>query len=107
MTEDEVDYADWDAWTSHLAGDEAENLAPVFTHVRPDDVGDWRTRAFCELALHLIYKNTIGCATNGAAGCDGGPRLIVRGEDLSSHAAKMLEDPQRAASLSEDRWRQT
>jgi hypothetical protein len=115
MTAREGNWAKWDSWESQLAGDESEDLSRVFTQVRPEDVDvvraawarDWRTRTFCNLALNLLYENTIERARDGHISCEDNLCLIARGKNLELHAAKMIRSPQVAAALSEERWRQT
>jgi hypothetical protein len=115
MTENERNWVKWDAWESHLAGDEAEDLSKVFTQVRPDDADavrsdwarDWRTQTFCNLALNLLYKNTIERADDRPLGCGDNPYRIARGKQLERHASKMIRDPERAAAMSDERWRET
>ena len=115
MTEKEGNWARWADWEAHLAGDESEDLSHVFTHVRSQDADvvraawarDWRTRTFCNLALHLLYENTIERPRDDAIRCADALCPIAQGKDLELHAIKMIKDPQLTAALSEERWRQT
>ncbi|MFF3247736.1 hypothetical protein ACFYWY_29345 [Streptomyces sp. NPDC002870] len=58
---------DWEAWRGYVSGDEDEDLADVFKHVRIQAMlatqmkwaRDWRTQPFCDLGLYLIYENHI------------------------------------------------
>ncbi|MCZ4101942.1 hypothetical protein [Streptomyces sp. H39-C1] len=59
--------AEWEKWRLQVAGDDDEDLSKVFKQVgrskrsdtRAEWARDWRTRTFCDLALHLIYERHI------------------------------------------------
>src|SRR4051794_35610804 len=105
----------WDNWKSHMASDSSEDLADVFTRVRLQRgksiraswARDPSTRAFCDLALHMLYRNTIEYTGKRPISCKANLAPVVSGDDLERHAAEMIDDQDRLASLTADRWRQT
>jgi hypothetical protein len=100
----------WRAWQCYLAGDDGEDLAEVFTRVRLRGsdatrmrwARDWRTRAFCDLGLHLLYQQILGRTSN--------PLVRLQASRLAEAAATMVENPDDAGALSVQRfidtWRQ-
>ena len=108
------DAASWTAWQDRLAGEPDEDLSTVFTKVRiarlPSTqaswANDWRTRAFCDLGLHLIHEHQVNA---GAEGSFSEVRIFrnLGPEELMNHAARMFADPRQAAQLDRQRWTDT
>jgi hypothetical protein len=102
---------EWDRWLGYTAGEEQEDLATVFTQVcvgstkrtREACARDWRSKAFCDLALHLIYRNNL----DPSFARERDEVLIFQnasGERLAQHAALMIENRDEAEQLSVNRW---
>jgi hypothetical protein len=105
---------EWRAWTALVSAGPDEDLAEVFRHVRRRGsdatqmtwARDWRTRTFCDLALHLMHLHH-------------GPDLLAdRPEDmrifpnlqaqaLADHAPAYFRDPADADALNVDRFNGT
>ena len=113
MMDRERDQLEWADLAARLESGRSENFFQVFAHVKPDAADrakwtqDWRTRAFAGLALHLLYRKTIGYQ---------GDRPIIRasepcsenwGRDLQRHAERVIADRVQAAALTEQRWNET
>lgn len=105
----------WQRWTQRLDGDPDEDLAEVFTHVKVHTTKetrtrwahDWRTRAFCDLGLHLLHQHHFEDA--GGAGRVADAKLFrnLGPEDLMRHAAVIVPDADQAAQLDRQRWLDT
>jgi hypothetical protein len=103
----------WKAWTAEISGDDTEDLADVFRNVRRDKTAatqikwaqDWRTRAFCDLGLHLLYEHHI----RRAAGRREDSRIFanIQASDLQTHAQLGFFDAQAAERLNVDRFNST
>ncbi|WP_020511203.1 hypothetical protein [Actinoplanes globisporus] len=113
MDDKERDQIEWADWAARLESGRSEDFSQVFAHVRPDAADraewtqDWRTRAFAGLALHLLYRKTIGYR---------GDRPIIQasepcsdnwGRDLERHAKRVIADREQTAALTEQRWNET
>lgn len=110
MTGKPASRAEWSSWEAHLAGDGPEDLAEAFTHVRsgdPEIARDRRTRMFGDLALHLLYENTIELDREGPVECVGSSWPPIGGNALERHAAAVMSDPEAAAALTAARWSET
>jgi hypothetical protein len=105
----------WDAWTEQLAGDPDEDLSEVLTKVKVHTrritqvkwSKDWRTKAFCDLALHLLYQHHL---THHSISSLSDELRIFRNlgpEDLMRHASRMIPDADAAEKLDRQRWLDT
>jgi hypothetical protein len=102
----------WTEWQSRMAGDSDEDLALVFAHVRPDDEPAAReacareptTRAFCDLALRLLHRNTIEYVGSEPTNWETSLLSIADGEVLERYAAEIVDDPGQVAALIAERW---
>lgn len=104
----------WRGWQEYLAGAEGENLAEVFSRVRVTGTDatqmrwarDWRTRAFCDLGLCLLYQHTMDRPTTMDPPV---ARIFARlqASTLTDTAAVLVEDPARAEALSVQRFNDT
>jgi hypothetical protein len=113
MMDRERDQLEWADLTARMESGRSEDFPQVFAHVRPDVADraewtqDWRTHTFAGLALHLLYRKTVGYQ---------GDRPIIRanepcsdnwGRDLQRHAERVIADQKQAAALTEQRWNET
>ncbi|MFG2794051.1 hypothetical protein [Streptomyces sp. NPDC048419] len=106
---------EWNDWQQRLLGAEDEDLSQVFTRVKVHTLREtqikWaihkRTRAFCDLALHLLYQHHLA---DGARAALGGEVKLFRNlgpEDLMRHAARVVPDAREAEGLDRQRWLDT
>jgi hypothetical protein len=106
---------DWQRWTERLTGEPGEDFSKVFTHVKVQRItetrvrwaADPRTRAFCDLGLHLLHQHHYEDAA-GAGGMQDAKLFRNLGpESLMRHAAVMVPDAEEAARLDRQRWLDT
>ena len=106
---------EWEDWQQRLLGAAGEDLSRVFTRVKVHTLRetqikwatDKRTRAFCDLALHLLYQHHLA---DGPRAALGGEEKLFRNlgpEDLMRHAARIVPDAREAEGLDRQRWLDT
>lgn len=106
---------EWQEWRRRLLGAPGEDLSQVFSKVKVHTLRetqvkwatDERTRAFCDLALHLLYEHHFA---DGARATLGGEVKLFRNlgpEDLMRHAARIVPDAREAEQLDRQRWLDT
>jgi hypothetical protein len=104
---------EWRAWTELISAG-PEDLAEIFRYVRLRGTvatqmtwaRDWRTRTFCDLALHLLYLH------HGPDLLTGRPEELrifpnLQARTLADHASSFFVDPADADALNVDRFNGT
>jgi hypothetical protein len=111
--------AAWQTWLSYVSVEESATaevaeLADVFTQVRrqstiPTQIKwarDWRTRTFCDLALHLIFEHHM----RRLNGDSDQTRIFadIQAHKLANHAQSgFFADPEQADKINVDRFHDT
>lgn len=98
----------WAEWTDRWYGGPDEDLSTVLTKVKVHTLRatqakwarDWRTRAFCDLGMHLLYEHHF----NGEFDPEKKLFRNLGPEDLMRHAAVMVPDADQAEALDKQRW---
>ncbi|MEU8984375.1 hypothetical protein [Streptomyces sp. NPDC048309] len=106
---------DWEAWTEQLVGDAGEDLSGVFTNVKVHTLRvtqvkwatDWETRAFCDLALHLLYQHHLTDTSSPSLSHELKLFKNLGPEDLMRHASRLIPDAHQADRLDRQRWLDT